>query len=689
MDTASLYKAFISYGHADDRLAPALQRGLETLGKSWYRRSALKIFRDETSLAANPGLWSSIEQNLARSAFFVLVASTDAARSPWVEREAAWWRAHRSMERVLIAVANGAIVWDAQTGDFDWTRTTCLPAALARAFAEEPLYVDLRWVEPGERLTLQNPRFRAAILTLAAPIHGKSKDELDSEAIRQQRRLVIAAAVAAAAVLAFALAAGYGLHNAQQQAALTQQQTELTHQQAALADSRQLAAAALARLDAGQSVDGAIVLAILAWRVAPTDEARNALVRIQAQTADVARMLARHTAEIQRLAFSSDSAQLASADSEGTVVLWRTKDWTQAGEVLPGPGQDYFQGRLHSLDGMVFDDDGRTLLTLEGTYDEESHRTIQRLAVWDVAAHAAQVLPDNILGQKARIEHVSLSPDGRLIAVSTSDDKIVVWDVRARRLSASPIMVDGVYMLRFIGPTKLALVEVSQAFDASRGLHVGIWDAKTARLTIGPAAKDPVGPSIDSSDRADIEALISSDGSTVALSKIKGGSVLLKVAPDLGLSLLPASQDLPEGRIGDDLPHGRFGSIDRAGKRLTYETDVGVSVWDLSPVRRVANLVSHGSQPYSGSQLSPDGRWLVSIVEERAVIVRDLERAPSGTATPALDASCSLKQEECIRRLCAKVAASIDEKLLNDLLYSSNLQDMKDRLSATCSAKGG
>jgi WD40 repeat protein len=182
--------------------------------------------------------------------------------------------------------------------------------------------------------------------------------------------------------------------------------------------------------------------------------------------------------------------------------------------------------------------------------------------------------------------------------------------------------------------------------------------------------------------------LISSDGSTLALSKISGGPALLKVGPDLGLSLLPASQDLPEGRIGDNLPNGRIGSIDRAGKRLSYNTDAGVSVWDLSPLRRVADLAGDHGSYRDQSQVSPDGRWLVSIVEDRAVIVRDLAQAPSGTATPALDASCSLKQDECIRRLCAKVAASIDETLLNDLLSSSDLQDMKGRLSATCSAGG-
>ncbi len=94
---ASGYDAFISYSRAlDGALAPALQTGLERFAKPWYRSRALRVFRDTASLSANPGLWSSIEKALASSAWLVLMASPEAARSKWVNREVAWWLAHKS-----------------------------------------------------------------------------------------------------------------------------------------------------------------------------------------------------------------------------------------------------------------------------------------------------------------------------------------------------------------------------------------------------------------------------------------------------------------------------------------------------------------------------------------------------------------------------------------------------------------
>src|SRR4051794_11377103 len=86
------YAAFISYSHAvDGKLAPALQSGLHGFARPWFRLRAVRVFRDEASLSANPGLWSSIEQALQGSQFFILLASPEAARSPWVAREVAYW----------------------------------------------------------------------------------------------------------------------------------------------------------------------------------------------------------------------------------------------------------------------------------------------------------------------------------------------------------------------------------------------------------------------------------------------------------------------------------------------------------------------------------------------------------------------------------------------------------------------
>jgi len=137
------YDAFISYSHAaDGPLARELQSGLQRLAKPWFRRPIIKIFRDETSLSATPGLWSEIERNLARSRHFVLLASAASARSPWVEREVSWWIAHRPRETLFIAVTDGTLAWKPDAADFDWSSTTCLSATLKGWFTEEPLYVD-------------------------------------------------------------------------------------------------------------------------------------------------------------------------------------------------------------------------------------------------------------------------------------------------------------------------------------------------------------------------------------------------------------------------------------------------------------------------------------------------------------------------------------------------------------------
>jgi hypothetical protein len=61
-----LYKAFISCSHSvEGKLAPALQSALQKFAKSWYRRRALDVFRDQTSLSANPALVDQKEINHA------------------------------------------------------------------------------------------------------------------------------------------------------------------------------------------------------------------------------------------------------------------------------------------------------------------------------------------------------------------------------------------------------------------------------------------------------------------------------------------------------------------------------------------------------------------------------------------------------------------------------------------------
>ena len=52
----AFYDAFISYSHAKDKpIAARLQSTIQKLGKPWYRRRALRLFRDDTSLSGLVG----------------------------------------------------------------------------------------------------------------------------------------------------------------------------------------------------------------------------------------------------------------------------------------------------------------------------------------------------------------------------------------------------------------------------------------------------------------------------------------------------------------------------------------------------------------------------------------------------------------------------------------------------------
>ena len=183
------YDAFISYSHGEDSaLAEAVQGGLQRFARPWYRRRALSVFRDSTGLSANPGLWSSIVDVMSDTNYLVVLCSPDAAASPWVAREIEHWIETKPAGRILPVLTAGELVWDNAAGTFDTARSTALNPALAAAFTEEPLYVDMRWAHSSDQLTLRDPRFNNSIADIAAPLHGVAKDDIVGEDIRQHRR---------------------------------------------------------------------------------------------------------------------------------------------------------------------------------------------------------------------------------------------------------------------------------------------------------------------------------------------------------------------------------------------------------------------------------------------------------------------------------------------------------------------
>jgi hypothetical protein len=225
------YDAFMSYSHAADHVsAPALQRALHRFACPWNRMRALTVFRDQTSLAASPELWPAIEGALSNARWLIIMASPAAAASRWVAREIEWWLTHRSPQTILMVLTEGDLWWDQTAGDFDWVRTTCLPQEIVSGrFANEPLWIDLSWAKTADVLTLRHARFRQAVLDLAAPLHGRPKDELDGDDVRQFTRVqrlrngAIAALVGLTTLVGAAAWIAVGQRNeARRQAAIAQ-----------------------------------------------------------------------------------------------------------------------------------------------------------------------------------------------------------------------------------------------------------------------------------------------------------------------------------------------------------------------------------------------------------------------------------------------------------------------------------
>ena len=202
------YDAFISYSHAKDKpIAAALQSAVQTLGKAWYKRRSLRVFRDDTSLSATPHLWPTIELALSQSRFLILLASAEAAASPWVGKEIAYWLEHKSIDTLLIAMTVGELQWDNVAGDFKWSEATPLPAVLKGRFPTEPKWVDLRAYREGA--SKRDVKFIELAADFAAAVHDMPKEDLLSQEVRQQRRALTLAWSAAGLLLLLGGAAAW------------------------------------------------------------------------------------------------------------------------------------------------------------------------------------------------------------------------------------------------------------------------------------------------------------------------------------------------------------------------------------------------------------------------------------------------------------------------------------------------
>jgi WD40 repeat protein len=629
------YNAFISYSRsADVTLAAALQSALHSFTKPWYKLRALHIFRDQTNLAVNPALWSSIREAIDQSLFFILLASPEAAASPWVAKEAEYWIGRNGTARVLIVLTGGTLKWDHLAASFTAEPSNALPPGLLHAFPEEPLFLDLRWARDGSaRLNMREPRFHEAVLQLAATLHNRPKDELDGADIenrRRTRRLV------ASVVISLLLIALFALY-----------QFRVSHK-----ESVQNLAASLATSSAKVLADSpdrareAALLAIESNRLYPSFEANQALRGAVSLLPASEQLYAPDPGAAERvrdLAFSPDGATLAVARDDGSTQLFDVANHKPIGFFEPdeqpaahidlaGDPQDISPDN-NSAVSVAFNSSGSLLAT--GTRDGIAHvwtvpggrealRIVHTAPVSQLAFHpdANQLVTASDDGHvrifdvtrasivadfksPGKAVSVSYSPDGNMIAALSSEGVVSLLDVVHRKL------------LQHLGGGEagfnLAFSANGKRLAVATGDYASVWDVTTGRQLL--KATHAVSSETLTPSQWIYNAAITSDGKLLAYAA-RGDRVAHIWNVETGRQILELNHDSAVEAVAFNADGTKLG---------TGSYDGTARVWELPSGRELERAaLAGGAEVIAFSKAS--GRFAAG-GSEGPVLVSETRRA--------------------------------------------------------------
>ncbi len=631
------FDAFLSYSHAGDgRLAPALQRAMQRLAKPWYRARALRVFRDESALSANPHLWSSIQDALDESDWFVLLASPEAAASEWVDRELRHWLATKRADRILAAVTDGTWQWDNREHRL---LGTAVPTAIREVFSDEPRHVDLRWARVDTDLDLRSSRFRDVAAQLAAPVHGIAKDDLESEDVRlhrHARRLARGAGTVLVLLVVLSLSLGAFAWQQRGQArsaaatarreadavrrddAKVRRAADAVKRAADAVIARSLAADSLAALHAGRN-DLALLLAVEAERARSDVTSAGTLVSALVDQPMLDRQLHGLSKTTTPLGFSPDGRFFAATGDH--VRIWDLRSGQPlAHEPVTSNGQFADSGRLFvgtSTAGIAVWDlaTGRVIQHLptvgatwataaaasvlasdasDGTLDVWNLRTGVRLA------SIATGLPSSGLGWSAwpgLAPGIALSADGTTVALAstalTAGNSVVhvqAWNVATGSAlgsgctdtSAGPTLFEPTLLSVEVLPDDRTVRTVRSDRNNETGALFGQCDAGSGRLTLRPSnlglTESIAGVSPDE------HTIAVRDGATIQLVRaVDGAAVGRPVRAPYGGWMVPMSGTVTFSPDGRYFAASEFGGDVRIWRtapqtRLEGSTDLGSDV---------------------------------------------------------------------------------------------------------------
>ena len=394
--------------------------------------------------------------------------------------------------------------------------------------------------------------------------------------------------------------------------AIAVQERETAEQQARLAASRELAAAALANLNADP--ERSVLLALHALDNAHTLEAENALHRALLSL-HLLRTLRGHTSVVWNVAVSPDGARLATAGFEGVAKVWDTET-----------GQELltFSGHKADVFSVAFSPDGKRAATAsaDGT-----------AKVWDaVTGEETLTLRGHTVLQSGEplVTGVAFSPDGTRIATSSSDRTVIVYDAT----TGAPLVTlrghsDALFGFAF-SP------DGTQIATAGYDGVAKVWDTTTGDelLTLAPQAGviqrvafSPNGAALLTADARNTATLfdLTTGAALLTLEGHTGPVHGVAFSPDgtrAATASLDATAKIWDARTGQELltlvghngPVEDVAFLPDGGRLVTVSGDGTARIWDLTPGHESLALFG-GSAVYS-----PDGERLAASLDSTVII---------------------------------------------------------------------
>ncbi|GAB2848599.1 hypothetical protein GCM10027176_60100 [Actinoallomurus bryophytorum] len=353
-----------------------------------------------------------------------------------------------------------------------------------------------------------------------------------------------------------------------------------------LAVSRQLAA----QSEVAGDPETAALLAVAAWRTAPTPEARVRMLDVAARPDRGT--LSGHGRPITQLAFGPGGSVVAAGSDNGLVSLWDVASHRALAPPIVAAKSGCSAGFA-----LAFSPAGKVLATA-------CYRSLQ---FWDVSTHRPL---GPALDTAESVEAMAFSPDGRALATSGYEGTTQVWDVAARRQSGTtigrPNWSNGAQAVNAVAfsPDGKRLVTAG-ADDTAR-----LWDTATHRQ-VGDAFTGHTG---------DVRAIsVSPDGTTLATTSADGTARMWNLATHDQVG--EALRD-PDGRGALRGFHDVAFSPD--GKRVITAGATGFTrLWDPADLRPVGPALADERQPVEHVAFSPDGRLVAGAGEDGVVLLWD------------------------------------------------------------------